>query len=230
VIGIRGAQAALFRIADSSDPSSRAARARRNRVRTFVSLFAHGRGPLQILDIGGTSQFWRSHVDLLPAGVSITVLNTRFDDPAPLPWIRQIAGDAREMTMFGDREFDVCFSNSVIEHVGEFDDQRRMANEIRRVARGYFVQTPNLYFPLEPHFLAPGWQFLPIALRVRLLRRFDLGWMPRTPDLIQARAAVESIRLLGARHLQQLFPGCRLYREKIGFLTKSLIAWHTETC
>lgn len=57
------------------------------------------------------------------------------------------------MKQFQDNEFDAVFSNSVIEHVGDYEAQRQMANEIMRVGKRYFVQTPNFYFPIEPHIL-----------------------------------------------------------------------------
>ena len=73
-------------------------------------------------------------------------------------------GDAVDMPGISDGAFDVVFSNSVIEHVETYENQRRMAAEIRRVGRRYFVQTPNRHFPLEPHFLVPGFQLLPYPL------------------------------------------------------------------
>ena len=63
------------------------------------------------------------------------------------------------MDFFKDKSFDAVFSNSVIEHVGTFEDQKMMANEVIRVTNFYFIQTPNLYFPIEPHFLVPFFQF-----------------------------------------------------------------------
>src|SRR5205823_6414361 len=158
--------------------------------------------------------------DVLPTRVTITVLNRSFNERPQIPWISYVYGDARQMHMFGSRDFDMCFSNSVIEHVGTIDDQLRMAQEIRRVARGYFVQTPNAYFPLEPHFLVPGWQFLPMSLRAHLLQRRDLGWMKRVKDPQMARRAVESIRLLTAAELQRLFPDGQIHRERVGPFTK----------
>jgi ubiquinone/menaquinone biosynthesis C-methylase UbiE len=62
---------------------------------------------------------------------------------------------------FPDHSFDWVFSNAVIEHVGGAYRQQRFAEEIRRVARkGYFVATPDRYFPIDPHTLLPFYQFL----------------------------------------------------------------------
>jgi hypothetical protein len=131
------------------------------------------------------------------------------------------------MGQFRAGEFDVVFSNSVIEHLGTLNEQRWMADEIRRVGKRYFVQTPNRYFPLEPHFLVPFFQFLPLRMRVQLVRRFDLGWygMGGIPDPEHAEAVVRSIRLLSAGELLRLFPDGRLYRERLFGLTKSLIVY-----
>ena len=117
----------------------------------------------------------------LPAQIHVTLLNNDFAERPQLPYLSYVVGDAREMGMFPGRHFDICFSNSLMEHLGTAD-QRRVANEIRRVSKGYFVQTPNRYFPMEPHFLVPGWQFLPVSLRARLLQGRDLGWMKRERD------------------------------------------------
>jgi hypothetical protein len=122
--------------------------------------------------------------------------------------------------------FDVVFSNSVIEHLGpRFADQKRMADEIRRVGKRYFVQTPNRYFPLEPHFLTPGFQFYPLDLRVWLVSNFNVGWYKRIPDKAKARREVESISLLSRDGVRRLFPGGRIYAEKIAGLTKSFVAY-----
>jgi hypothetical protein len=214
----------LFRFADNSDERSAAYQFRRARVRKFAELLAPVNGELRILDVGGSAEFWLAYRNELHRQAAITVLNRSFGKQPRLPWITYVAGDARDLHMFANQQFDVCFSNSVIEHI-DADGQFRMAQEIQRVARGYFVQTPNAYFPMEPHFLVPGWQFMPVALRARLLQLRDWGWMKRTPDPLLAREAVESILLLTAAQLQQLFPDSRIYRENIGPLTKSITAW-----
>ena len=75
-------------------------------------------------------------------------------------------------------EFDIVFSNSVIEHLGDIEGQRRMAKEIRRVGKYYYLQTPNRNFPVEPHFQFPFFQFLPKWLRTAIVRRWSIGWYP----------------------------------------------------
>jgi hypothetical protein len=100
-----------------------------------------------------------------------------------------------------------------------------MAAEVRRVATRYFVQTPNYYFPLEPHFFFPGFQYLPPRTRVWLVRHFALGWFPKMPDPEQARREVEQIRLLKKREVQALFPGATLHAERVAGLTVSWVAY-----
>jgi hypothetical protein len=215
----------VFKLADNTNAQSPAARYRRERIRRFAQLLRTAKAEVRILDVGGTPKFWLKHRDELPATVSLTLLNLDFAEQPAQPWMRCVTGDVRQMRMFETNEFDMCFSNSLIEHLGTIAEQSLAANEIRRVAKGYFVQTPNLWFPIEPHFLVPGWQFAPLALRAYLIRRYDLGWIKRQRDPLLARAEVESVRLLSARELALLFPDGRIDHEKVGPLTKSIIAW-----
>jgi hypothetical protein len=214
----------LFSPADNTRDDSLANRFRRRRFRFFRSLLAGVPAPVRILDVGGTQEFWRQMGAADEPGLEIVVLNS---DPriAAADRIEVVTGDARDMSCFAEDEFDVAFSNSVIEHLGEPAGQRRMASEVRRVAVRYFVQTPNRYFPIEPHFMLPGFQFLPVAARIALVRRFALGYHDAQPDPERARRAVTEIRLLGAGELRELFPAAELYHERVLGLTKSLIAY-----
>lgn len=223
----------VFRLADNGDVSSLASRFRAGRFRLFAEMLRDAPGEVRILDAGGTALMWQRHRNELPAKIHVTLLNKEFAEQPRLPYVSCVVGDARDMGMFPDRHFDVCFSNSLIEHL-RAEDQVSAAREIRRVAKGYFVQTPNRYFPLEPHSLVPGWQFLPVALRTHLLQKKDWGWMKRVRDPALAREAVQSIRLLDERELRRLFSDGRIHREKVGPLSKSLVAWrplnaHSET-
>ena len=115
---------------------------------------------------------------------------------------------------FGDREFPLVFSSSVIEHIPK-ELQPAFAQEVRRVGERYFVQTPNRYFPVEPHYQMPFFQFLPERMRRALNRRFTLGW--------RERGRWEDVNLLSARDLRRLFPDGEIHRERLFGLTKSLM-------
>ncbi len=117
---------------------------------------------------------------------------------------------------FASRSFDWVFSNAVIEHVGGWERQRAFANEIRRVAaRGFFVTTPNKYFPIEPHTLCPLYQFLPISVQKRVVR-FTPGYLREYAE----------INLLSAKQLQELFPGAEIKCVGCPLWGNSLVAMH----
>ena len=213
----------LKRIADNRDQGSLAVQFRRKRFAFFQSLLSHLERPVRILDVGGTETYWKMMELNTGDQVFISLLNLSQNEVS-LPNVTSIAGDARAIKA-KDASFDVVFSNSVIEHVGIYQDQIQMAKEVRRVGKRYFVQTPNKYFPLEPHFLFPLFQFLPINIRVLLLQNFRLGWFSKTPDKAKAREIVESIRLLDKREFISLFPNAELYEEKIFGMAKSFVAY-----
>ena len=104
-----------------------------------------------------------------------------------------------------------------------------MANEIRRVGKNYFVQTPNLYFPLEPHWLFPFFQFLPFRLRVFMTQNFDIGGYPKTKDFAKAVNRVKEVKLLSENEMRHLFPDGKCYREKFFLLTKSIVMYKFPT-
>lgn len=214
---------ALFKYADNRRPDSLANRFRRRRFAIFESLCEGLQRPVRILDVGGAEGFWRNMGVTGRSEFEIVLLNVKPQE-ARADNVTAIVGDACELTGIGDREFPVVFSNSVIEHVGDREAQTRMASEVRRVGHRYFVQTPNRYFPIEPHFLFPGFQFLPIDARVALVRRFALGYHDAIPERSAALAAVAEIRLLNAAEMRELFPGATIHRERAAGLTKSLIA------
>lgn len=198
---------------------------RRRRFAFFLSLLNKIRRPLRILDVGGTREFWDMMGRDALGDAHVTMLNLAAE-PVSSPSFESVAGDARDLSRYGDASFDVVFSNSVIEHLGpNFADQKRMADEMRRVGKRYFVQTPNRYFPLEPHFLTPGFQFFPVDLRVWLVSNFNVGWYKKIPDKEEARREVESISLLSRGDVRRLFPAAKIYEERILGLTKSFVAY-----
>jgi SAM-dependent methyltransferase len=138
-----------------------------------------------------------------------------------------VAGDGRALP-FRDGAFDIVFSNSVIEHVGDVQSQCRFAREVMRVGRGFWVQTPNRWFPVEQHLLTPIVHWLPRTWQRRLVPRFNLWALLVRPAPDRRRFYLdhylEEVRLLDAAQLRQLFPGAELLRERALGWTKSLVA------
>ena len=205
-------------------PGSTAQRMRQARLRVFCELVRDIPEPVRVLDVGGTHQFWLAMDRSVLPRMRITFINKWSYQP-DLPDADAVIGDARDMSRYADREFDVVFSNSVIEHVGGLREQARMARECVRVGKRYFVQTPNRRFPIEPHFLFPGFQYLPLALRARLHAWRRWGWWDKAASYHEALEEVESIRLLTRREMRYLFPDATLWTERFLGLPKSFVAY-----
>jgi len=214
----------LGKITDHQRKETVASRLRQKRYEFFKSLATSVGRPLKILDVGGTQTIWERIGFADQPDIQITILNIV---PVPVDHsnMTAIQGSACSMSQFQDRQFDIVFSNSVIEHVGGDREVRSMANEIRRVGKSYYVQTPNRYFPVEPHFVFPMFQFLPIRVRAALVHAFPLGWFPRILDRKEAEAAVRSINLLSKSQVRALFPDAETAEERLFGMTKSIQAY-----
>jgi hypothetical protein len=212
------------RVVDNRDQASLAARFRRKRLELLNSMIASYQEPVTILDVGGEQRFWEMVSDVIQKDFRIVILNIHPPE-ITLPNFYGVACDATGRLCFSDNEFNIVFSNSVIEHLESFENQQQMASEIQRVGLSYMVQTPNKHFPLEPHFLMPFFQFFPFGLQVALTQAFDLGWYKRIPDREAARRHVRSHRLLAEEEFRSLFPDGQIYQEKVFGLTKSFVAF-----
>ena len=217
----------LRRFADDEANGSFAHSHRSRRFEAFARLIddlsKRNVRPVRILDIGGTNAFWEQRGWAGRESVQLVLFNLELE-PRLHPNIEARVGDATDLSEFPDGAFDVVFSNSVIEHLESFERQAAMAAEVRRLAPRYWVQTPNFWFPVEPHFLTPGWHWLPARLRIALLRRRRWGWRGPCPDPEQAKALVSEIRLMRRNELRNLFPDAILNEERIGPLVKSFVA------
>lgn len=177
----------------------------------------------RILDIGGTQSYWMALEDAWRGrNVHITVANLEREATTSSRFTG-IAGDARSLDL-ANNSFDVVHSNSVIEHVGSFDNMARMAGEVRRLAPRYFVQTPNYWFPVEPHFRMPLFHYLPKSTRLKIVQRRACGFYPKAETLAEAQKFVNDASLISMRQMRQLFPDAVVHREQFYGLSKSLIA------
>lgn len=199
-------------------------RMRRRRFLFFLDLIKELPRPLTILDIGGTEAYW-NQVGLRENDIHIVLLNLEQAPVSNHKVFTSMAGNAISLSDWADQSIDLVFSNSVIEHLFTWANQQKMASEIQRVGKSFFIQTPNYYFPIEPHWLFPFFQFFPQNWRVTLTRMRSWGHMPQHKDLFNAHQLVAEVRLLTATEMNTLFPTASLYYERWLGLKKSISAY-----
>ena len=213
-------------------PDSLASSFRRRRFALILDLLAPllaGADRVRVLDVGGRRDYW----ELVPAEIAprldILILNNedveletgaKPDDGLSVTYA---LGDACQMPQYADGSFDLVHSNSVIEHVGSLQNMARMADEVRRVARAYYVQTPYLWFPIEPHYGVPFFHWLPAATRARLGWKRKIGYRSRMPTYRASLALADHTELVDQTLMRELFPDAELVKERVALLVKSLI-------
>lgn len=176
---------------------------------------------MSVIDLGGRVDTW-VRAPVRPKHVHLVNLEPV---PADLPdWAEADRADVCALpAAVSSRRYDLVFSNSVIEHVGGHERRLRFAESVHRLADAHWVQTPYRYFPVEPHWVAPGAQFLPVAARTTLARRWPLVHT-RDPDRKAALGSVLWTELIDRTQMRHYFPDSRLLAERMLGLTKSLIA------
>ena len=186
---------------------------------------AAAKGTCRIIDVGGRVEYWNPILPVLEeVRAKITVVNLEKTQPKPGPMFDFAFGNACDLSAHADQSFDFAHSNSLIEHVGRWPEMQRCAREISRVASSYYVQTPYLWFPIEPHFRAPFFAWLPEQTRARILMAFDLGYIGKAATMDQAMGDVQSINLLDKAQMQALFSDASITFERVLGLPKSMIA------
>jgi len=179
----------------------------------------------RVIDVGGTSWYWREFTTI-PNVCIINVMDDqrwRNGDQRGADKIRVLIGDGTCLN-YADRSFDIAFASSVIEHVGDWQDQCAFAGELQRVADRYYVQTPNKWFFIEPHFLTPFIHFLPRRMLRKLVRYCSVWGLMNKPTQEQVDAEIDTIKLLDVDQMRALFPDAEIHRERFLGMTKSIIA------
>ncbi|MDP3876885.1 MAG: methyltransferase domain-containing protein [Methylobacter sp.] len=184
-------------------------------------------GSVSIIDIGGTEKYWgiipKQYID--EYNVNITIVNlpgtAMSEDHEPFKFIE---ADGCDLSEFPDESFHIAHSNSVVEHVGDWVRMVQFTKEISRISKKYFVQTPNYWFPVEPHCMTPFFHWLPKPTRLWLVSHFQLGHWSKATSIDEAVRIVEGARLLNKKMFQGLFLDANLLTENLFFMPKSFIA------
>ena len=219
----------IFRLVfDLTNPSSLASKARKRRFNFLLSMLDQIEKPIKILDIGGTQHFWEmmGFIDL--SNVEIHLVNLKHQKIRHHNFF-SIKADATNLSEIEPNSFDLVFSNSVIEHLYTFENQVKMANEIQRIGKNYFIQTPNYYFPIEPHFTFPFFQFFPRQLKIQLVSVLKLGHKAidhKNRQMIEQK--IDEIRLLNIQNMKALFPNSNIYLDRFLGFNKSIVAYKFE--
>lgn len=181
-----------------------------------------------ILDIGGYPDNWLQHERVANRVDILNLTKTEYEpSDSPSHQIETVAGDGTALA-YDDDSYEIVFSNSVIEHVGDWQAQQQFAAEARRVGKRLWIQTPAREFFFEPHYLTPFVHWVPLKHRHHAAR-FTLWALLGRHDRSAVRDMVDEIRLLDYSEMLALFPDCEIRREKVlGFMTKSYIAVRTS--
>ena len=209
---------------------------RHRRSALFRSMFDLG-PQTRILDLGGSNG---AHVHSLLAGTAVRPENVHVADvdqqavntaAARFGFVPVVLPADADLP-FDDAYFDLVLCSSVLEHVTIPDDeiwrerstarfqararerQQRFAREIGRVTRGYFVQVPNRWFPIETHTWLPMVGYMPRSWQLRVIALSNRFWIKKTAP---------NFYLPTAADMRRYFPDAALVREKACGLTKSLI-------
>jgi hypothetical protein len=213
-----GSRSVRERVVDRNESWGGRRRARRWDwlLRTFPEL-----DQMSVVDLGGDPATW-TNSQVHPAIVHVlNIAPVATDVP---DWMQVETADACAIPQrVASRKYDLVFSNSVIEHVGGHERRLRFAESVHRLAPAHWVQTPYRYFPVEPHWIAPGMQFLPVRVRATLAQRWPMAHVKST-NLQDALTGVLWTELIDKSQMRYYFPDSIILAERLAGLTKSMIA------
>lgn len=179
---------------------------------------------MRVLDLGGTADTWLTP-SMRARSITIVNIDSAVKDPGQ-PGMELIHADA---CAGGFGKYDLVFSNSMMEHLGGHARRRQFSDVVQESASSWWVQTPYRYFPIEPHWIFPGFQFLPFRLRLIICQHWDTLNMPACKETAEASELVASTELISATEMRVYFPTSEIWFERILGIPKSLVAIKTET-
>jgi hypothetical protein len=204
-------------------PRSLGARSRKHRWHVFQQHFPDLESRT-VVDLGGTVEYWK-RAPMQPK--TVHVLNFE-EPPESIPdWITVEIADATDPDLANRLgTFDLVYSNSVIEHVGGDAKRRAFAANVEALAPRHWIQTPYRYFPVEPHWVCPFMQYLPLSIRAGLGMRWPLVHT-KADNFESAVAAQLSVELLDITAMRHYFPTSQIVKDRLAGLVKSIVAVKT---
>jgi 2-polyprenyl-3-methyl-5-hydroxy-6-metoxy-1,4-benzoquinol methylase len=176
-----------------------------------------------ILDVGGSDYNW----GLINQEPQVTIINIHYPEggmsKVAKPNLKFKIGDGTQLE-YPDKHFDIVYSNSVIEHLYTYENQKKFADETMRTGKSVYVQTPAAEFFMEPHLITPFIHWLPASWESRLIKNFSVWGILTRPTRKECDDFLAERRLLNYKEFKELFKDCDIQREKFLFFTKSYIA------
>lgn len=175
---------------------------------------------MSVVDLGGTVDYWL-RAPVRPRSVHVLNLQSPPDDVPD--WITVEVADATDPAFLDHDTYDLAYSNSVIEHVGGHERRIAFAANVDALADRHWIQTPYRYFPVEPHWVCPFMQFLPLRARALLGLHWPLVHTPHE-DMKSSIAAQLSVELLDITAMRHYFPESQIVYDRLVGLVKSVVA------
>ena len=177
-----------------------------------------------VLDVGGCPSEWTGRGGVVGQVDLINLETYQILQRPDSPLMRSFKGDGRALE-YADGSYDIVYSNSVIEHVGTWEDQQAFASEARRVGGQLWIQTPAYGCPIEPHYLGLFIHWFPSRWHVALARWTSVVGLTGAADL---QSIASTTRLITKREFRVLFPDCEIWTERLFLIfPKSYVAIRT---
>ena len=197
---------------------------RKKRMMQFVSIIKPEHDDV-LLDVGGSAGTWTTEPQRVERIDCLNIRPIDWNNSNPEYRIHPLTGDGCQLP-FPDKSYDILFSNSVIEHVGDWEKQISFAKEARRVGKKLWIQTPAYECPLEPHYMAPFVHWFPVRVRRKILRWVTPWGLISRPSQRTVDETIAFTKLLSKAQVTQLFPDCVIITERLFFIfPKSYVAY-----
>lgn len=199
----------------------------RNRKLELFDKLMNPTKEMKILDIGAeinpTNKSVIRFIDNYPWKSNVSAINLSSEHISTIkqyyPEVDARVGDACDLP-WEDKHFDIVYSNAVIEHVGSFEKQKKMATEIMRVGKSWFVTTPNRWYPFEFHMRLPFVTWLPRNGYIRFGQVISYNHVKRK---YMTGIRRDDLRLMTVKDLKRCFPTSRVIKQRVTFMPETLI-------